>query len=79
MTLVISGLYLGNIYDAKDENWLKRHGVTHIINAAEEVPNFYTGIFKYTNLNMKDNRRRMQLILERHSLGNGFICDSFLQ
>jgi len=55
MTLVISGLYLGNIYDAKDENWLKRHGVTHIINAAEEVPNFYMGIFKYTNLNMKDN------------------------
>jgi atypical dual specificity phosphatase len=54
MTLVASGLYLGDYKNASDFWWLKEKGVSTIINAAEEVPNYYPSHFNYINLNMED-------------------------
>ena len=50
-------LYLGNYIFASDASLLTTLGVTHILNAAREVPNYfnYDSPFQYLQLNMIDN------------------------
>lgn len=50
------GLYLGSATAAEDLTGLKKHHVTHIVNVADDVPNYHedTGCFKYLNLQVAD-------------------------
>eukprot|EP00906_Rhabdomonas_costata_P000081 RCo000112 len=48
-------LYLGNRAAAVDLPLLQSLGVTHVVNAAEELPNFYPDDFVYYNCHLKDD------------------------
>ena len=48
-------LYLGNKYAAASLETLDGLGVTHIVNAAEEQPNFFRNAFVYYNCHLHDN------------------------
>lgn len=54
MISVIDRLYLGNREMAKDLRRLKEAGVTHIVNCAEELPNYHPRDFRYLALKLKD-------------------------
>eukprot|EP00906_Rhabdomonas_costata_P009445 RCo013364 len=54
-SIIDKKLYLGNRYAASAQDILKSLGVTHIVNAAEEQPNFFPNDFEYFNCNLKDN------------------------
>jgi protein-tyrosine phosphatase len=47
-------LYLGSGQDASNLSQLQAHGVTHIMNVADDVPNFHEGLFEYINLRVGD-------------------------
>jgi len=49
-----SKIYLGAGRDARNLEQLKSHGITHIINCADDVPNFHETMFAYLNLNVGD-------------------------
>jgi protein-tyrosine phosphatase len=51
--MVYPNIYLGNAKFASDIDLLKSLGITHIINAAIETPNYFTE-FKYLHLEMYD-------------------------
>lgn len=53
-TRILPGLYLGNARHAADLTQLHRHRVSHIINAADDVPNYHADKFKYKNLHVAD-------------------------
>jgi len=53
MTQILSNLYIGGINEARDIRWLRRHHITHIVNCAEEIPNYHRSI-RYINLNFDD-------------------------
>ncbi len=54
MIPVIEKLFLGNREMAKDARRLKEKGITHIVNCAEELPNYHPKEFRYLALRMKD-------------------------
>jgi predicted protein tyrosine phosphatase len=54
MIPVIDRLYLGNREMAKDLRRLKEGGITHIVNCADELPNYHPAEFRYLALRMKD-------------------------
>ena len=47
-------LFLGSGQDASNAEKLREHGVTHIVNVADDVENFHPGEFVYCNLNVTD-------------------------
>ena len=47
-------LYLGRGQDAANLKQLKNHGITHILNVADDVDNFHSNHFTYLNLNVTD-------------------------
>jgi len=47
-------LYLGNEYDARTLHVLLGRGITHILNVADDVPNYHPDVFVYCNLDVKD-------------------------
>ncbi|XP_072018158.1 dual specificity protein phosphatase 9-like [Amphiura filiformis] len=47
-------LYLGRGQDAKNLHQLQHHGITHILNVADDVGNFHPNYFSYANLNVTD-------------------------
>jgi protein-tyrosine phosphatase len=51
--MVYPNIYLGNAKFASDIDLLKSLGITHIINSAIEIPNYFTE-FKYLHLEMYD-------------------------
>ena len=51
---VNSYLFLGDWYNANDFKFLKRNGITHILNCTLEVPNYYPGKFSYCKLEIDD-------------------------
>jgi protein-tyrosine phosphatase len=54
MRRVIDGLYLGNREDARDLAGLEAVGVTHVVNCAEELPDYHEGTLTYLGLNLRD-------------------------
>ena len=48
-------IFLGNSKGAQDLEWLTSHGITHIINTAAEIPNFFPKKLRYFNLQLMDN------------------------
>ena len=54
MSRITPHILIGGIAEAYDYRWLKSQGVTHIVNAAIEVPNFYPNDFTYLRLHLLD-------------------------
>jgi hypothetical protein len=59
MRLILEGLYLGSMEDARDLVRLREAGVTHIVNCTEEVPNYHEAAFTYLWLQLADPDPRM--------------------
>lgn len=56
MSVIFPGkIILGDINDAKNNEFLSFHKVTHVVNCTKEVPNFFPGRYNYCNLNLEDN------------------------
>lgn len=55
MTKVLPRLYIGDMGNASDYRWLKSHGITHIVNCADEIPNYFSGQFHYLRMKMLDS------------------------
>jgi hypothetical protein len=47
-------MWLGSGRDASDLEMLVEHKITHILNVADDVPNYFPGRFTYRNLNVAD-------------------------
>jgi len=47
-------IYLGGQSDAENKKALEHYGITHIINVADDVKNFFPGKFTYCNLQVAD-------------------------
>lgn len=54
MSLITPHLYLGDANNARDFNFLMTKGIKLIVNCAKEIPNVYTGRFKYLRLELDD-------------------------
>lgn len=54
MSLITPHLYLGDANDSRDFNFLMSKNITLIVNCAKEINNFYSGRFKYLNLDLDD-------------------------
>lgn len=54
MITVMERLFLGNREMARDRHRLKLAGITHIVNCAEELPNYHPNDFHYLALKLKD-------------------------
>lgn len=48
-------VFIGNSNAARDYDWLKSEGITHIVNATSEIPNFYSDDFHYLTLGLEDD------------------------
>ncbi len=53
-SMITPQLYLGRGQDAKNLKQLQQHGITHILNVADDVENFHPNYFTYANLNVTD-------------------------
>lgn len=54
MSEVSPRLYISGSQVARNFEWLRMHGITHIVNCANELPNYYPSNFYYMRLNMFD-------------------------
>jgi predicted protein tyrosine phosphatase len=48
-------IFIGGIDAAQNIDWLNASGITHIVNAAEEIPNFFDARKRYLRLNLRDD------------------------
>lgn len=78
MSRITEQLYIGSALEASDRKWLKDHHISHIVNAAEEIGNYFPNDYVYLNLNMKDdNSQSLYPSLEKtyqfiwKAIGNG--------
>jgi protein-tyrosine phosphatase len=53
--VIAQRLIIGDAVAAGDKSFLKKVGVTHIVNASTEVPNFFPREFTYIKLNLNDD------------------------
>ena len=65
MRRIVEGLYLGNREDARDLGRLERAGVTHVVNCAEELPNYHEGTLTYLALGLRDPDPAFRGCIER--------------
>jgi hypothetical protein len=54
MMRIIEGLYLGNREDARDLCRMEMNGITHVVNCADELPNYHDGTLTYLSLRLRD-------------------------
>jgi hypothetical protein len=54
MIEILEGLYLGNRESARDLKRLREAGITHVVNCADELPNYHDGHFVYLALKLRD-------------------------
>jgi hypothetical protein len=55
MTEIIERLYLGSSLEARDKDWLDSKQITHVLNLAKELPEYFPGEYVYKKLPMEDN------------------------
>jgi len=58
MTEVVPRVFIGDINHAYSRKWLRDHKITHIVNAAVEIPNYHKDMCVYYNMNMVDYDRQ---------------------
>jgi hypothetical protein len=54
MIEILEGLYLGNREAARDLKRLTEAGITHVVNCADELPNYHEGQLVYLALGLRD-------------------------
>ena len=54
MTEIVPRLFIGGVGEASNREWLETHGITHIINCAEEIPDRFFHNIRYFRLDMRD-------------------------
>jgi hypothetical protein len=54
MIEVLDRLYLGNRESARDLKRLRQAGITHVVNCADELPNYHDGQLVYLALRLRD-------------------------
>ncbi len=55
MDQIVPRIYVGDINAARNKNYLQRHGITHIVNAAAEIPCYHPHDFVYLELKLHDS------------------------
>ena len=55
MSQISENVWLGSILEASNFQWLKSKGITHILNVAYEIPNFFSNYFVYKKLPLDDS------------------------
>lgn len=55
MSEIIPGLFIGNKSHASSKEWLDKNKITHIVNTANELPNYFPSDYKYMRLFLYDN------------------------
>ena len=58
MSEITKNIYLGDARDSANEVWLKEAGITHIVNAAIQLPNFFPSDFDYLRLDLYDDEQQ---------------------
>jgi len=57
--LIIKGIYLGGYENARDKETLKdKLKITHVLNCATELNNYFPKTFKYCKLNLMDREKQ---------------------
>jgi protein-tyrosine phosphatase len=59
MWQILPRLYLGTKEDSENLEFLKRHGITHVVNCAAELPCQFMDTFEYLHLSLKDPDDRL--------------------
>ena len=54
LTSIDGQIYLGNAYNAADYDYLKKFGITGIVNACNEISNYFEDDFRYFNIDILD-------------------------
>ncbi len=54
MSQITPQIYIGGFMEARNGQWLQNRGVTHIVNASRELPNYFPNYFKYLRLDLND-------------------------
>ena len=54
MSQITPNIYIGGFTEARNRKWLADRGITHIVNAATELPNYFPNHFKYLRLDLND-------------------------
>jgi protein-tyrosine phosphatase len=54
MSEILERLFLGSSLEARNKEWLQDKGVTHILNVAKELPEYFPGDFVYKKLAFED-------------------------
>jgi hypothetical protein len=73
---VVQGLYLGNAEFASDLDLLKGLGVTHIVNSAKEVPDYFKGDFNFQYLHLMLNDIPEENISRFFEVSRNFIAEA---
>lgn len=59
MTEITPRLFIGGIKQASNKSWLKKKGITSIVNCAIEVQNYFPNDFTYLRLDMQDSENEI--------------------
>ncbi len=54
MSQITSRIFIAGIHEAKNYEWLKRNGITHILNTTKSIPHYFPEHFSYFRLNFWD-------------------------
>jgi len=54
LTSIDNSIYLGNAYNAADYYYLKKFGITGIVNACNEISNYFEDDFEYFKIDILD-------------------------
>ena len=58
MSQIEPQIFIGGFMEARNDQWLKNRGVTHIVNASRELPDYFPNYFKYLRLDLDDTPRQ---------------------
>jgi protein-tyrosine phosphatase len=56
-SLIVNNIYIGSAFNAADKEWLRSNSITTIINATNEISNFYPDEFNYYNFPTDDTEK----------------------
>lgn len=68
---VDANLFIGNEEAANNLEWLNSSGITHVINCAKEIPNFYDGTLRYLRLDLGDGQSEINTEDDLHRVAEG--------
>ena len=72
---VLPGLYVGPFLYAKSRGWLRRHGITHVVNCTPEVPCPFGADVAYLRVPVRDEAGA--LIAPCFGPCHAFACDAW--